>query len=273
MNVTVNEHGGLVAVRIAAARRARQRVLDGALAARAVEFLPHRGDEFPEPPGLAGAGRQTAVWSGTPDPRRSGDQDLVPSTDRQSKLVERATQPFEQKRPPTGVIPEQPGTPFTGSEPQHRYLVHRCVTAARDDELQDSRSTVLADGLGHERLGRVAIGAANSDPPVGFDAARRVTAGRRPRRLPRLTAPSREQRQESRASPPTDATGGSRTTGRRRACHESLARSCRTTGHPVGLRRVHGIAQMRDTHTGDDCRIPEDDRCVREVVEQPHSCA
>jgi hypothetical protein len=36
---------------------------------------------------------------------------------------------------------------------------------------------------------------------------------------------------------------------------------------------VHGIAQMRDTHTGDDCRIPEDDRCVREVVEQPHSCA
>jgi hypothetical protein len=30
---------------------------------------------------------------------------------------------------------------------------------------------------------------------------------------------------------------------------------------------------MRDTHTGDDCRIPENDRCVREVVEQPHSCA
>jgi len=30
---------------------------------------------------------------------------------------------------------------------------------------------------------------------------------------------------------------------------------------------------MRDTHTGDDRRIPEDDGCVREVVEQPHSCA
>ena len=42
---------------------------------------------------------------------------------------------------------------------------------------------------------------------------------------------------------------------------------------PLRLRRVHGIAQMRDTHTDDDCRIPEDDRCVREVVEQPHSCA
>jgi hypothetical protein len=47
----------------------------------------------------------------------------------------------------------------------------------------------------------------------------------------------------------------------------------RRPGHPLGLRRVHGIAQMRDTHTGDDCRIPEDGRCVREVVEQPHSCA
>jgi len=30
---------------------------------------------------------------------------------------------------------------------------------------------------------------------------------------------------------------------------------------------------MRDAYTGDDCRIPEDDRYVREVVEQPHSCA
>ena len=41
----------------------------------------------------------------------------------------------------------------------------------------------------------------------------------------------------------------------------------------AGLRRVHGIAQMRDTHTGDDCRIAEDGRCVREVVEQPHTSA
>ena len=29
---------------------------------------------------------------------------------------------------------------------------------------------------------------------------------------------------------------------------------------------------MRDTHAGDHCRIPEDDGCVREVVEQPHPC-
>lgn len=44
-------------------------------------------------------------------------------------------------------------------------------------------------------------------------------------------------------------------------------------GQGPGLRRVHGIAQMRDAGIGDDCRIREDDRCVREVVEQPHSCS
>ena len=30
---------------------------------------------------------------------------------------------------------------------------------------------------------------------------------------------------------------------------------------------------MRDTHAGDDRRITEDGRYLREVVEQPHSCA
>ena len=59
---------------------------------------------------------------------------------------------------------------------------------------------------------------------------------------------------------------------------DSVTTSCRSVSgrgkwFRAGLRRVHGIAQMRDTHTGDDCRIPEDGRCVREVVEQPHSCA
>jgi hypothetical protein len=44
----------------------------------------------------------------------------------------------------------------------------------------------------------------------------------------------------------------------------------RRPGRPLDLRCVHRIAQMRDTQTGDDCRIPEDDRCVQ-VVEQAHS--
>ena len=57
------------------------------------------------------------------------------------------------------------------------------------------------------------------------------------------------------------------------AAREARPRSRRRPGHSRGLRRAHGVAQMRDTDTGDDCRIPEDDRCVREVVEQPHPCA
>ena len=47
-----------------------------------------------------------------------------------------------------------------------------------------------------------------------------------------------------------------------------VGRGLRTLLHLTeGLRRVHGIAQMRDAHTGDDCRIPEDDRCGCEMVE------
>ena len=95
----------------------------------------------------------------------------MPSTTRQSELGERTTQPFKQKRASTGVIPEEPRAPFTGSEPQHRYLAQRFVTAARDHELQHSRGTVLADGVGHERLGRIAIRPTYGDPPVDFDAA------------------------------------------------------------------------------------------------------
>ena len=37
--------------------------------------------------------------------------------------------------------------------------------------------------------------------------------------------------------------------------------------------RVDGVAQMRDTDAGDDSRTPEDDRRVRNAVEEPHSSA
>ena len=36
---------------------------------------------------------------------------------------------------------------------------------------------------------------------------------------------------------------------------------------------MHGIAQVRYTHARDDCRIPEDDRRVREVIEESHAPA
>ena len=64
MNVAVNEHGGFVAVGVAAPLRARQCVLDGAFAARPIEFLPHRGDELGQPPRLGrprSAGRSPAA--------------------------------------------------------------------------------------------------------------------------------------------------------------------------------------------------------------------
>ena len=61
--------------------------------------------------------------------------------------------------------------------------------------------------------------------------------------------------------------------GGRRGGRSGVRDDARAVGAPCDLGHVHGIAQMRDTHTGDDCRIPEDGRCVREVVEQPHSCA
>ena len=34
---------------------------------------------------------------------------------------------------------------------------------------------------------------------------------------------------------------------------------------------MHGIAQVRDTHTGSDIRAPEDGWCLRDVVEQPYT--
>jgi hypothetical protein len=39
------------------------------------------------------------------------------------------------------------------------------------------------------------------------------------------------------------------------------------------LARLYRIAQVRDTHAVDDFRVSEDDRCVREVVEQPDAFA
>src|SRR5262249_21183339 len=41
----------------------------------------------------------------------------------------------------------------------------------------------------------------------------------------------------------------------------------------VRRRRLHRIPQMRDTYTGNDFRIPEDDRSVPGAVEQSHSSA
>ena len=98
MNVAVNEDGPVVAMRVGAPRCARDGVVDGALRARAIQFLPGRRDEVGEPATLLGAGRETATGRGPPDTRRRRAEDLVPPADRQAKLVERPAEPFEQER-------------------------------------------------------------------------------------------------------------------------------------------------------------------------------
>ena len=73
MNISVNDYGGLVKVRLSTARGTRQRVLDGALAARMVELLPDVRDElrqhcaFAAPVGspTSGAGRQIRAAAAT----------------------------------------------------------------------------------------------------------------------------------------------------------------------------------------------------------------
>ena len=82
------------------------------------------------------------------------------------------------------------------------------------------------------------------------------------------TPPARKQSSHTQSSSNPPGLGGARERG------QLLGRALRREDDAEprqGLR--HGIAQMRDPHTGDDRRIPEDGRCVREVVEQPHACA
>ena len=88
MHVTVNKHRGLVAMGIATPPRAGECVLDGALAARPVEFLPHVGDELGKPPRLLGPGRQAALSGRAPDACGSGDEDLVSAAGGQPQLME-----------------------------------------------------------------------------------------------------------------------------------------------------------------------------------------
>ena len=94
----------------------------------------------------------------------------MPSTTRQSELGERTTQPFKQKRASTGVIPEEPRAPFTGSEPQHRYLAQRFVRRRADHELQHSRGTVLQTASA-TNASVESVRPDHGDPPVDFDAA------------------------------------------------------------------------------------------------------
>lgn len=94
----------------------------------------------------------------------------MPPPQRQSEPVERPAEALEQERAAPNVVPEQPRTPVAVREPQHRDLVPRRVTPARDDQLQDGRRAVVAERFGDKRLGRLGKRPSDRQPPFRFKA-------------------------------------------------------------------------------------------------------
>jgi hypothetical protein len=170
MDVTVNKDSVFVAMRADATLHACEGVVDRALRTRVIELLPGRRDEIGEPATLFGAGWQAAARRGSPNARRRGAEDLVPSADRQSKLVERPAETFEQECTARRVLSQQPRTPFAIGEPQDRDLVLCGITVTGDDELQHGRGAVFAGRFSDERLGRVVVGVADCDTPFLLEA-------------------------------------------------------------------------------------------------------
>ena len=101
VDVAVDEHRPFVVVRGDAPGRARTRVLDRAFRTRPVERRPGRGDELDEPAALVGSGRQPAVGSRPPQPRRRRRHDLEPLGERPRELVQRPAEPLEEQRATT----------------------------------------------------------------------------------------------------------------------------------------------------------------------------
>jgi hypothetical protein len=165
----VHESRRLVTVRVAAAPRTRECVLDGALAARPVELVPHRRNEVREPLGFHGAGRQPAVGRRAPDPRCGGDQDLVSPAHRQLKLEQPAAEPLEQERAARDVGSQQLRAAVTRREPQRGGLMRSGVAVARDDQLEHGARAVALGRLRDERLRRLAERAADRDLPLRLE--------------------------------------------------------------------------------------------------------
>ena len=116
-------------------------------------------------------------------------------------------------------------------EPPRRLLV--LTTDADDPHDHAIEAALTADGDRRSWPGRSGACRSTSSPPTG----RRSRSTSRPCRLPGRSRPLRCGRPVRRAVAALSGVG-------------------------------HGIAQMRDAHTGDDLRIPEHGPRVREVVEQ-----
>jgi hypothetical protein len=166
VDVAVNEHGAFVAMRVESSRCACDRVVDGALRARVIQVLPRRRNEVGEPTSFLGAGRQTAVRRRPPDARHRGTEDLVAPADRQTKLVQRWAEPFEQERAACRIVSQQSHTPFAASQSQDCDLVLGRVTATRHKELQHRGGAVFACRFRDESLCRVGVGVTDCDVPV-----------------------------------------------------------------------------------------------------------
>ena len=129
----------------------------------------------------------------------------MPPPDRQPGLVERLSEPLEEHGAARGVVPQQAHAPVAAGEAERGDLVVGDVAGARDDELEHRGGAVGGGGLGDERLGRVAVRAADRDLPVALEAGHEARQGVEPVRGAgggRLAADGR------RGGPPRGGYGG-----------------------------------------------------------------
>ena len=189
------------------ASRARQRVLDGALCTGG-RVPPHCGDELPEPPGLAGAGRQIAVWSG----RRS-----APRRRSGSRAVDDSAIGARREDDPT--FPSR-SAPRPASSRRSRG--HPSPAASRNTVISRSASSPPRGTMSFNTAGAPSSQTASATNasvesryarptviPQSTSTLRTSKGSASTQALPQPTALSREQRQESRTSS-RDATVGSR---------------------------------------------------------------
>ena len=143
MDVAVDEHSPLIAVRIGSPRRTGSGMLDGLFAARTTELLPRARDELGQPARLFRPGREAGLGCWTPYSLRGPNEDLVPSAHREPELVERPPEPLEQQRASIDVVQNELRATFTVRKAQRDDLM-RGGFVARHDQLQNGRHAVLA---------------------------------------------------------------------------------------------------------------------------------
>jgi hypothetical protein len=116
MDIAVYEDGPLVIVGLDATGGAGTRVIDGTFRTRPVEMLPRCRDEREKPFALLGSRGEAAIGSRAPHALGRRTENLVPSRDRQSELVQRASEPLEEKSTSVCVFSQHPRAALTVRE-------------------------------------------------------------------------------------------------------------------------------------------------------------